>query len=87
MATAVRGRRKSVRRSSSGRGGVLTFWGIGYNQMLHGQHNTISIINLHLLTGNVGRQGLGEAVGGILGLNAELYRLGGFRLRFAADLG
>ncbi|NIV48152.1 MAG: hypothetical protein GWN46_15790, partial [Gammaproteobacteria bacterium] len=36
-----------------GTGGVLTYWGIGYNQMLHGQHNTISIINLHLLTGNL----------------------------------
>ncbi len=43
-----------------GRGGVLSFWGIGYNQMLHGQHNTISIINLHLLTGNVGRPGCGS---------------------------
>lgn len=42
------------------RGGVLTFWGIGYNQMLHGQHNTIGLINLHLLTGNVGRPGCGS---------------------------
>jgi anaerobic selenocysteine-containing dehydrogenase len=42
-----------------GTGGVLTYWGIGYNQMLHGQHNTISIINLHLITGNVGRKGCG----------------------------
>lgn len=40
-----------------GRGGVVTFWGIGYNQSVHGQHNTISIINLHLLTGNIGRPG------------------------------
>ena len=39
---------------------MLSFWGIGYNQMLHGQHNTISIINLHLLTGNVGRPGCGS---------------------------
>jgi anaerobic selenocysteine-containing dehydrogenase len=43
----------------TGKGGVLTYWGIGYNQMLHGQHNTISIINLHLLTGNLGRKGCG----------------------------
>jgi anaerobic selenocysteine-containing dehydrogenase len=43
-----------------GRGGVLSLWGIGYNQMLHGQHNTISIINLHLLTGNMGRPGCGS---------------------------
>jgi nitrate reductase NapA len=40
-----------------GRGGVVTFWGIGYNQSIHGQHNTISIVNLHLLTGNIGRPG------------------------------
>ncbi|MCP4515269.1 MAG: molybdopterin-dependent oxidoreductase, partial [Delftia sp.] len=49
----------SIKGRKRGRGGVLTFWGIGYNQMLHGQHNTISIINLHLLTGNVGRRGCG----------------------------
>lgn len=49
----------SVKGRKRGKGGVLTFWGIGYNQMLHGQHNTISIINLHLLTGNVGRPGCG----------------------------
>jgi anaerobic selenocysteine-containing dehydrogenase len=49
----------SVKGRKRGKGGVLTYWGIGYNQMLHGQHNTISIINLHLLTGNVGRKGCG----------------------------
>ncbi|MBI3297212.1 MAG: molybdopterin-dependent oxidoreductase [Elusimicrobia bacterium] len=49
----------SLKGRKKGKGGVLTFWGIGYNQMLHGQHNTISIINLHLLTGNVGRPGCG----------------------------
>ncbi|TBR20465.1 hypothetical protein EPO15_13185 [bacterium] len=49
----------SIKGRKRGKGGVLTFWGIGYNQMLHGQHNTISIINLHLLTGNVGRPGCG----------------------------
>jgi len=43
----------------NGRGGVITFWGIGYNQHIHGQHNIISIINLHALTGNIGRQGCG----------------------------
>ena len=42
-----------------GKGGVLTFWGIGYNQHIHGQHNVISIINLHALTGNIGRPGCG----------------------------
>jgi len=50
----------SIKGRERGRGGVLTFWGIGYNQMLHGQHNTIAIINLHLLTGNVGRPGCGS---------------------------
>lgn len=49
----------SLKGRKRGKGGVLTFWGIGYNQMIHGQHNTISIINLHLLTGNVGRPGCG----------------------------
>ncbi len=49
----------SIKGRESGKGGVLTYWGIGYNQMLHGQHNTISIINLHLLTGNIGRRGCG----------------------------
>jgi anaerobic selenocysteine-containing dehydrogenase len=42
-----------------GTGGVLTWWGIGYNQSIHGQHNVISIVNLHLLTGNIGRPGCG----------------------------
>jgi anaerobic selenocysteine-containing dehydrogenase len=46
--------RKGNRR---GTGGVVTFWGIGYNQSMHGQHNTWSIVNLHLLTGNIGRPG------------------------------
>jgi anaerobic selenocysteine-containing dehydrogenase len=50
----------SLKGRQRGRGGVLTFWGIGYNQMLHGQHNTIGLINLHLLTGNVGRPGCGS---------------------------
>ncbi len=40
-----------------GRGGVVTYWGIGYNQSIHGQHNVWSIVNLHLLTGNIGRPG------------------------------
>ncbi len=43
----------------NGRGGVISFWGIGYNQHIHGQHNVISIINLHALTGNLGRPGAG----------------------------
>lgn len=40
-----------------GTGGVVTYWGIGYNQSMHGQHNVWSIVNLHLLTGNIGRPG------------------------------
>ncbi len=43
--------------NARGRGGVVTYWGIGYNQSIHGQHNTMSIVNLHLLTGNIGRPG------------------------------
>ena len=50
----------SIQGRQRGSGGVLSFWGIGYNQMLHGQHNTISLINLHLLTGNAGRPGCGN---------------------------
>lgn len=49
----------SIKGRKRGKGGVLTFWGIGYNQMLHGQHNTIAIVDLHLLTGNLGRPGCG----------------------------
>jgi anaerobic selenocysteine-containing dehydrogenase len=49
---SLKGRRR-------GRGGVLCFWGIGYNQHLHGQHNVISLINLMALTGNIGRMGCG----------------------------
>ncbi len=43
--------------NARGSGGVVTYWGIGYNQSMHGQHNTWSIVNLHLLTGNIGRPG------------------------------
>ncbi len=42
-----------------GTGGVMCIWGIGYNQHLHGQHNTMSLINLMALTGNIGRPGCG----------------------------
>ncbi len=49
----------SRRGKARGRGGVITFWGIGYNQHIHGQHNIISIINLHALTGDLGRPGAG----------------------------
>ncbi len=47
----------SLKGRKRGRGGVISFWGIGYNQHLHGQHNTIGIYNLHALTGNTGRPG------------------------------
>jgi len=49
----------SMKGRKRGKGGVLCFWGIGYNQHLHGQHNTMSLINLMALTGNVGRAGCG----------------------------
>ncbi len=49
----------SVKGRENGQGGVLSFWGIGYNQHLHGQNNTVSLINLMALTGNIGRPGCG----------------------------
>jgi len=49
----------SVKGRERGKGGVLSFWGIGYNQHLHGQNNTVSLINLMALTGNIGRPGCG----------------------------
>lgn len=49
----------SIKGRKEGTGGVLCFWGIGYNQHLHGQNNTVSLINLMALTGNIGRPGCG----------------------------
>ncbi len=49
----------SIKGKKAGKGGVLSFWGIGYNQHLHGQNNTVGLINLMALTGNIGRPGCG----------------------------
>jgi len=49
----------SIKGKKRGKGGVLSFWGIGYNQHIHGQNNTVSLINLMALTGNIGRPGCG----------------------------
>ena len=49
----------SIKGKKAGKGGVLSYWGIGYNQHIHGQHNIISLINLMTLTGNIGRPGCG----------------------------
>lgn len=49
----------SIKGKKAGKGGVLSFWGIGYNQHLHGQNNTVSLINLMALSGNIGRPGCG----------------------------
>lgn len=49
----------SIKGRKRGSGGVLSIWGIGFNQHIHGQHNTISTINLMALTGNIGRPGCG----------------------------
>jgi anaerobic selenocysteine-containing dehydrogenase len=49
----------SLKGKKRGKGGVLCIWGIGYNQHLHGQHNTMNLINLLALTGNIGRPGCG----------------------------
>jgi anaerobic selenocysteine-containing dehydrogenase len=50
----------TIKGRDRGEGGVISFWGIGgWNQSIHGQHNVRSLINLHLLTGNIGRPGAG----------------------------
>ena len=49
----------SIKGKKNGKGGVLSFWGIGYNQHLHGQNNTVGLINLMALSGNIGRPGCG----------------------------
>ncbi len=49
----------SIKGRKRGTGGVLSIWGIGYNQHLHGQHNTMGLVNLMALTGNIGRPGCG----------------------------
>ncbi len=53
--------RKRLARKAAGNeyGGVVIFWGIGYNQHIHGQHNVISLINLTALTGNLAKPGCG----------------------------
>ncbi len=49
----------SIKGRQRGSGGVLSFWGIGYNQHIHGQNNVVSLINLMALSGNIGRPGCG----------------------------
>jgi anaerobic selenocysteine-containing dehydrogenase len=49
----------TIRGRQRGKGGVLSFWGIGWNQSIHGQNRTKTIVSLHLLTGNIGRVGCG----------------------------
>lgn len=49
----------SIKGRKNNKGGVLSIWGIGYNQHIHGQNNTVSIVNLMALTGNIGRPGCG----------------------------
>ena len=49
----------SIKGKKAGKGGVLSFWGIGYNQHIHGQNNIVSLINLMALSGNIGRPGCG----------------------------
>ncbi|RMH59517.1 MAG: twin-arginine translocation signal domain-containing protein [Candidatus Hydrogenedentota bacterium] len=56
---AARWAEASIKGRKNGKGGVLTFWGIGYNQHIHGQNNTVSLINLMALSGNIGRPGCG----------------------------
>jgi len=58
-ATRKRLARSKGKQSEQGYGGVIIMWGIGYNQHIHGQNNTISIVNLLTLTGNLAKPGCG----------------------------
>ena len=58
-ATRKRLARSKGKHEGEGYGGVIIMWGIGYNQHIHGQYNTISIINLLTLTGNLAKPGCG----------------------------
>ena len=58
-ATRKRLARSKGKQEGEGYGGVIIMWGIGYNQHIHGQHNTISIINLLTMTGNLAKPGCG----------------------------
>ena len=58
-ATRKRLARSKGKQSGGGYGGVIIMWGIGYNQHIHGQYNTISIINLLTMTGNLAKPGCG----------------------------
>ena len=58
-ATRKRLVRSKGKHEGQGYGGVIIMWGIGYNQHIHGQHNTISIINLLTMTGNLAKPGCG----------------------------
>ncbi len=58
-ATRKRLARSKGKQEGQGYGGVIIMWGIGYNQHIHGQHNTISIVNLLTLTGNLAKSGCG----------------------------
>jgi anaerobic selenocysteine-containing dehydrogenase len=49
----------TIKGRERGSGGVLSFWGIGWNQSIHGQNRTKTIVALHLLTGNIGKEGCG----------------------------
>ena len=58
-ATRKRLARSKGKQEGKGYGGVIIMWGIGYNQHIHGQHNTIAIVNLLSMTGNLAKPGCG----------------------------
>ncbi len=58
-ATRKRLARSKGKQEGKGYGGVIIMWGIGYNQHIHGQHNTIAIVNLLTMTGNLAKPGCG----------------------------
>jgi nitrate reductase NapA len=59
FADATRKRIERGKKAGKEQGGVIIMWGIGYNQHIHGQHNTISIVNLLAMTGNIAKPGCG----------------------------
>ena len=44
-------------------GAALSLYCQGLNQSVHGTHNNVALINLHLATGHIGRPGAGPAAG------------------------
>ncbi len=50
---------RRIARTIGGAAAMITFWGMGVSQHVHGTNNARTLINLCLLTGNMGRAGAG----------------------------